>query len=150
MPDWRALFAGYAAAVDWPAASFHGELMDAFPDALVLLSVREPESWWKSAHETIFPHSRKVQGPWREMIDAVFAGRFTLALDDRAACLAAFERHNAEVRRHVPPDRLLEWRASEGWAPLCQALGVAVPRDPFPRVNTSEEFLGRLATRRES
>src|SRR5690348_10458482 len=53
MPDWNALFAGYAAAVDWPASAFWPELSAAFPDALVVLSVRDAQSWWQSAHETI-------------------------------------------------------------------------------------------------
>lgn len=144
-PDWQALFRDYRAVVDWPAASFWPELMEAFPDALVLLSVREPEAWWKSASTTIFPTSRKADGDWRDMVDEVFAARFTSRLDDRAACIAAFERHNAEVRERVPAARLLEWRASEGWEPLCAALGVPVPAEPFPRVNTSEQFLARAS-----
>ena len=147
MPDWRAHFAGYRACVDWPAASFWREITAAFPDALVLLSLRDPESWWRSAHQTIFVSSREVQGEWREMLDALFGARFTPDLDDREACIAAFERHNAEVRRAVPRERLLEWRAADGWAPLCAALGVAVPSEPFPRVNTSEEFLARFNAR---
>jgi hypothetical protein len=79
------------------------------------------------------------------MIEDLFARRFTSALEDREACIAAFERHNEEVRRRVPAERLLEWRASDGWAPLCAALGVPVPAEPFPRVNTSEDFRARLA-----
>ena len=146
MPDWDALFRGYAAAVDWPAASFWREIHAAFPDAWVLLSTRDPASWWKSASTTIFPTSRQARGAWREMVDAVFASRFTAALDDEDACRAAFERHNAEVRRRAPARRLLEWTASRGWAPLCEALGVAIPAEPFPRVNTSEEFAARAAT----
>jgi hypothetical protein len=141
MPDWHALFEGYRAAVDWPAASFWPELSAAFPDAVVLLSVRDPQSWWQSAHGTIFPTTQGVTGEWRAMIDALFAARFTPALDDRAACIAAFERHNARVRKTVPPSRLVEWRAADGWAPLCSALGVPVPAEPFPRVNTREDFL---------
>src|SRR5688572_13224161 len=50
MPDWHTLLAGYHAVVDWPAAAFWPELSKAFPDALVLLSVRDPQSWWQSAH----------------------------------------------------------------------------------------------------
>jgi len=146
MPDWRALFAGYGAAVDWPAAAFWPELSEAFPDALVLLSVREPEAWWRSASGTIFPSIDRAGGEWREMVRAMMASRFTDRLDDREACLAAFERHNAEVRRRVPAHRLLEWRATDGWAPLCRALGVPEPDEPFPRVNTSEEFHARLAS----
>jgi hypothetical protein len=145
MPDWRRLLADYRAAVDWPACAFWPELMEAFPDALVVLSVRDAESWWRSASGTIFPSARKAGGPWRAMVEDLFANRFTSALEERDACIAAFERHNAEVRRRVPKSRLLEWRASEGWAPLCSALGLPVPDEPFPRVNTSEDFLAMLA-----
>jgi hypothetical protein len=139
--DWHALFGGYRAAVDWPTGAFWPELAEAFPDALVVLSVRDPESWWKSASGTIFPASRAADGPWRAMIDDVFAARFTTRLDDRDACVGAFERHNAEVRRQVSSSRLLEWRAEDGWAPLCAALGVPAPDEPFPRVNSTQDFL---------
>lgn len=146
MPDWRALLAGYRAAVDWPASAFWPELMETFPDALVLLSVRDPESWWRSANGTIFPSiDRAPSDEWRAMVHEMMASRFTPRLEDRDACIAAFERHNAEVRRRVPRERLLEWRAADGWEPLCRALGVPVPADAFPRVNTSEEFHARLA-----
>lgn len=80
MPDWPALFEGYAAAVDWPAAAFWPEISRAFPDALVLLSLRDPGSWWQSAGDTIFPVSRRASGEWREMVDSLFASRFTAAL----------------------------------------------------------------------
>lgn len=141
MPDWGRLLTGYAAAVDWPAAAFWPELSAAFPDALVLLSVRDPDSWWKSASTTIFQASQSMVGtPWYAMVATMFSTRFTPRLDDREICIAAFERHNQEVRRCVPRERLLEWRASEGWGPLCRALGAPVPDEPFPRANTSEDF----------
>jgi hypothetical protein len=146
MPDWKALFAGYAAAVDWPAAAFWPEISAAFPDAIVLLSVRDPESWWQSASTTIFPTSKEQAGtPWHAMVEAMFRSRFTAELENREACIAAFERHNARVRASVPPQRLLEWKAADGWTPLCNALGLAIPAEAFPKVNTSEEFLGRHA-----
>lgn len=145
--DWRGLFQGYAAAVDWPVASFWPEVSAAFPDAIILHSVRDPASWWKSASSTIFPASREATGEWREMVDEMFGRRFTSALDDEAACVAAFERHNADVRARAPKARLVEWRASDGWGPLCAALGVAVPDEPFPRTNTSEQFLEAKAAR---
>jgi len=146
MPNWHNLFHGYRAAVDWPTASFWPELVDAFPDAVVLLSVRDPESWWQSAHNTIFQTSLGLPNELRAMVQDLFAARFTSALDDRAACIAAFERHNAAVRKVVPRSRLLEWRATDGWAPLCAALGAPVPNEPFPRTNTTEEFLARLGS----
>ena len=147
--DWRALFSGYRAAVDWPAASFWPELTRVFPDALVLLSVRDAESWWRSAHDTIFPVSRLAPPEWRAMLDDIFAARFTSRLDDRDACIAAFERHNAAVREAVPRARLLEWRASDGWAPLCAALDLPVPAEPFPHANSTEEFRSRVDAMRE-
>ena len=54
-PDWKQLFEGYDAAVDWPAASFWRELAGVFPDAKILLSTRPTDEWWKSADATIFP-----------------------------------------------------------------------------------------------
>ncbi len=144
MPDWNALFADYAAAVDWPAAAFWPELSATFPDALVLLSVRDPHSWWQSASETIFPSLREQQGTeWYAMVDEVFGARFTRALEDRPAAIAALERHNARVRANVPARRLLEWRAADGWAPLCAALGVPIPNEPFPHTNARADWQAR-------
>jgi hypothetical protein len=141
--DWRGLFDGYAAAVDWPVGSFWPEVSAAFPDALILLSTRSAESWWESASRTIFPISAKAAGtPWHEMWMELARSRFTPRLDDRDAAVAAYERHNADVRARAPHARLLEWTARDGWAPLCRALGVAVPDEPFPHANSTEEFLG--------
>jgi hypothetical protein len=144
LPDWHALLRGYASAVDWPAAAFWPELADAFPEALVLLSVRDADAWWRSANGTIFPATERAPSDeWREMINGMFASRFTSAIRDREASIAAFERHNAQVRARVPAHRLLEWRASDGWAPLCARLGLPIPAEPFPHANTTAEFLAR-------
>ena len=145
--DWQALFAGYRAGVDWPQGSLWPEISEAFPDALVLLSVRDADSWWQSASQTIFKgiDAAGERAPeWHAMIRELFTRRFVWPPNDEAAAKAAFERHNAEVRARVPRERLLEWRASDGWEPLCRALDVPVPDEPFPRVNTREEFLARL------
>jgi hypothetical protein len=141
MPDWHEVMRGFSAAVDWPASAFWPELSRAFPDALILLSVRDPDSWWDSASQTIFPRTLNApRDEWYAMVEAMFRNRFTAALDDRAACIAAFERHNAEVRRTAPRQRLLEWTAGDGWGPLCAALGVPVPDEPFPRINTRDDW----------
>lgn len=142
MPDWRALFAGYGAAVDWPVGSFWPEISEAFPDALIVLTARDAESWWESAHATIFQAMQRVEnGPWRAMIDEMFRSRFTPAVEDKKASIAAYERHVAHARRSAPKTRFLEWSPREGWAPLCAALGVRVPDETFPHANSREEFL---------
>jgi hypothetical protein len=145
MPDWEQLLDGYVAAVDWPASMFWRQLSETYPAALVLLSVRDSaETWWQSVDATILPVARVALAPdWNE-------GRGLLELfeqftgskqwDDPAKLMAAYERHNAEVWQTVPPHRLLEWHAADGWAPLCRALDVPVPDLPFPWVNRREDW----------
>lgn len=150
MPDWDAFLSGYAAAVDWPAAAFWEELAAANPDAIILLSTRDAEKWWESASQTIF--APRGGGPpipgFEEMIEAILgAKRFTPNRHDKAEAIAAFEAHNAYVRRTAPKDRLVEWTASDGWAPLCRALDVPIPKMPFPKTNTREEWFERARSR---
>src|SRR6185503_15007982 len=145
MPDWKALLRDYEAAVDWPASAFWPELAAAFPDAVILLSLRDPQSWWESASSTIFTETRRgfeagALDAWHAMVKALFAARFTADIQDRESSIAAFERHNAHVLATAPPERLVQWRAAEGWAPLCAALGVPIPDEPFPRINTREQW----------
>lgn len=154
--DWHTLFDGFHAAVDFPVASFWRELIDVYPDALVLLSVRDPESWWKSAHETIFKAFSEpitmpgVPSDLQPMLNELFASRFTLDVDNKDVCIDLYNRHNNEVRRGVPSSRLVEWRPGDGWAPLCAALGMPVPNEPFPHVNTTEEMMARMAEMQEN
>jgi len=44
------------------------------------------------------------------------------------------------VRATVPPERLVDYTAGDGWEPLCKALGVPVPDAPFPHVNSTADF----------
>jgi hypothetical protein len=146
--DWHALFDGFTAAVDWPPAAFWKEISEAFPESIILLSTRaSAESWWKSASETIFRRAEHG-GPIATMANAIFETRFTTALHDREAAIAAYERHNADVRATAPRARLVEWTPKDGWGPLCKALGMAVPAEPFPHVNTTDEFMARAAAGR--
>lgn len=144
-PDWDELFDGFEAAVDWPAGAFWRELSEAFPDAVVLLSVRDPEDWWRSADRTTLEAAgRRPPRPgfeaWHAMATDLLKRRFTERFDDHDEALAAFERHNAEVRAGVAPERLVEWRPGDGWAPLCAGLGLPVPDEPFPHANSTSEF----------
>jgi len=145
-PGWREFLSGYRATVDWPAAAFWKELSQAYPDALVLLSVREVDEWWASADRTIFAISRRAPPPdpvfssQLEMARNLLESRFTPGWADEKTAKQAYLRHNDEVRTSVGRDRLLEWHPGDGWKPICTRLGVAVPREPFPHVNTTAEF----------
>lgn len=145
--DWHALLDRYIAVVDWPGASFWPELSQAFPDALVLLSVRDPEDWYRSATNTIFGglQGAALDGnDWMSSMLQLLNDRFSSNLGDRAAMIEAFERHNDRVRSAIPAERLLEWTPSDGWDPICKRLGLAVPDQPFPVTNTTEEFRSRF------
>ncbi len=146
-PDWDAFLGDYGATIDFPAAAFWPELMAAYPQSLVLLSVRDTDAWWDSCRRTIFSTEFPAPpAPIAEMIDHMWRERFTAKIDDEALTKAAFEAFNDRVRQAVPPERLLEWRPGDGWGPLCAALGVAVPDDPFPHVNTSGSFMQERST----
>lgn len=151
--DWKRLFQGYEATVDWPACTFYKQLMEAFPDAKVLLSVRDPEKWYESARTTIyggmraFPFSvlKHVLPPARRasrMADAIiWDGTFKGRFEDKQFAIDVFNQHIEDVKKHVPADRLLVYEVKEGWEPLCRFLGVEVPKDkPFPRLNETADF----------
>ena len=142
--DWEEMFNGYTASVDWPGCHFWRELIALYPHAKVLLSVRDPEAWFASTQATIFSdltdRASEMPPDFMAMYEKVVAADVGGDVSDRAACIAAFERHNAEVIRSVPKDRLLVYDVKEGWKPLCRFLDVPVPDAPFPRANTSQDW----------
>jgi Sulfotransferase domain len=139
--DFRAFMGRYQATLDWPACDFYKELTAAFPDAKVLLNVRDPDQWYDSMVETIWAIQKVF--PWwmpREIHkihdDILWNSRFGGEFTNRAKAIAAYEAHLEDVRRNVPPGRLLEYDVKEGWKPLCDFLGKPVPANvPFPRLN---------------
>jgi hypothetical protein len=153
--DWEALFQGYQATVDWPGCNFYREFLRLYPEAKVILTVRDPERWHGSARQTIYhvrAGDRRLQ-PFlpgmrqfgrmvdRLIWDGMFQGRF----EDKPYAIAVFEGHNAEVQKTVPPDRLLVYEVKEGWGPLCQFLGVPIPEGkPFPHLNDTEAFRSQI------
>jgi hypothetical protein len=143
--DWHMLLNRFVAAVDWPASLFWRELSEANPDALVLLSVRDSaEEWWGSFNETVLQTARIAQAQsWNEdngLFDLLERFTGTTQWDDPVTMMASYERYNAAVRKKIAPHRLLEWRVSEGWEPICRALGLAVPTIPFPWVNRRSDW----------
>jgi hypothetical protein len=146
--DWAGFLSEFEATVDWPACAFWEQIAAAHPDAVVVLSVREsPDAWVKSFERTIAQALQKPVPPddeaWverRQMVLAMVESTFTPDWRDRDAALAAYDRHNERVRAAVPADRLVEYRAGDGWEPLCAALGVEIPAEPFPHTNTTADF----------
>jgi hypothetical protein len=147
-PDWNAIFKDYASTVDYPACGFWRQLMNQYPDARVLLSVRNPDQWFESTQATIFsPQSlqRMATSPMRPFFEKTVWGGFGDRIHDRQAMVDIFNRHNEEVQNEVPKDRLLVYEVTQGWEPLCKFLAVDAPSTPFPRVNSREEMAAMVA-----
>jgi hypothetical protein len=159
-PEWERIFGEARCTVDWPSARYYRELMDYYPEAKVLLSVRDPEEWVRSMRETVWGvfhgdsvihhvcDARAVVDPlWRryttlmrsmtwDQETGVLAGE---TFSD-AGLAAVMERWNQTVVETVPADRLLVWNPNEGWEPLCDFLDADVPADPLPRLNDTNSF----------
>ena len=162
--DWDEIFEGKESEVDWPAAYHWRELIDVYPDAKVLLSVRSADSWVKSMENTITQvffgdtllhhlsraqyHVDPLYASWIDLLTEMNFG------DERGAWAGtngepgpmadAMERWNQEVIDTVPSERLLVWDPKEGWEPLCEFLEVPVPETPLPHVNDTENFQKNL------
>lgn len=149
--DWERLYEGYRATVDWPSCNLWKEHAALYPKAKVILSTRDPDSWYDSVMNTIYRSSTgmrtsadpmmKAAGDW--VFDIIWNGVFDGRIEDRAHAISVYNAHVARVKATLPSSRLLVFEAKQGWEPLCKFLGVAVPDEPYPRVNTTEDFVGR-------
>jgi hypothetical protein len=161
--QWEEIFEDSQATVDWPGSYFYAELLEAYPDAKVLLSVRDADAWERSMRETIWgmfwddilirdlsSARTRVDAKWRGFIDLMKdmwerSGLIDNGADTTSESMkAAMERFNQEVRDTVPADRLLVWSVGDGWEPLCEFLELPVPDTPFPHLNDSKVFIDRI------
>lgn len=145
---WDDVFEGYQAHVDWPATFFWQSLAEYYPDAKVILSVRDSDRWYESVYNTIFqimnkdiPEGMELLSRHRDMtrqliLEKTFHGRF----EDEAYAKNIYENHNQLVIDTIAPERLLVFEAKEGWEPLCEFLQCELPEQAFPRVNAKDEF----------
>jgi len=144
-PDWDAIFSGYQSMVDYPGAHYWRQLAAYYPDAKVLHTVRDPDDWFDSTQATIFAPEGHLShpGPLSDFF-ASFTGAFRDHLHDRAFMTEYFRRHTEEVKRTIPPARLLIYEAGQGWEPLCRFLAVDVLDVPYPNENSRANFIGRV------
>lgn len=163
---WDRLLAGYRSTVDWPGCTHYEELMEAHPNAKVILTVRDPDRWYDSVLTTIYDIHGSSDGPGfmppmeqtppeirpaRELMDRViFLDTFHNRFEERSHAIGVFNSHNEAVRRRVPPERLLVYEVSDGWGPLCEFLEVGAPDAQFPRLNDREAFMKLVDERTEA
>jgi len=156
----------YVAGLDIPFITKYEQAMRVFPDALVLLTVRDPEGWVRSMKNTLcnlhgdksiylrFPYclylwiytgTRRVyeylknNGPSAEATRCINNGNGT----------EYFNQYIEEMKAKIPAERLLVFNVKEGWKPLCDALGLPIPNQPFPNVNDMQKFQNRRIRKRK-
>jgi hypothetical protein len=147
--DWNQVFAKYQATVDNPGCCVWRELLAAYPDAKVLLTLhpRGAEAWYDSTMDTIYftenmwqfkvlewltPFGRKFGDMAHKLIwQRCLQG----AMADKAKAIARYNAYVDEVKAAVPADKLLVFKVDQGWAPLCAFLGVPQPETEFPNLN---------------
>lgn len=156
----------YVAGVDLPFIMKYEQAMRVFPDALVLLTVREPEGWVRSMKSTIcqlhgeksihksFPYSlylwtQPALKRFYHYIENTAPLKEALHCVNNATGVEYFSKYTEEIKAKVPNERLLVFNVKEGWEPLCEALGLPIPDQPFPNVNDMEYFKERIVKRRK-
>ena len=162
--DWDKLFEGYNSAVDYPVARYYKELIAKYPNAKIIHTVRDPESWYQSATETIFWASKPSIGRMLSLMvklpfSATLRKRFPILkhngrmvdqifgkdLHNKQEIIKKYNEINAETLNFIPKDRSLVYDIKTGWEPLCSFLNVPVPATPFPKSNVRDEFKVRVA-----
>ncbi|MEM7534081.1 MAG: sulfotransferase family protein [Chloroflexota bacterium] len=159
--DWDKLFEGYQATTDAPAYHYYRELMDLYPESKVILTVRDPQSWYKSSYTTLYTQNRPLLH--RKILFSIFGifkpdlkgtlraweltekmewqGHFQSKFADKEFSIQLFNQHIENVKEAVPSDRLLVYNLKEGWEPLCDFLNVPIPDHPLPHLNDTAAFM---------
>ena len=152
--DWEDIFEGYGACLDFPSCNYYKELMDAYPDAKVILTVRDSESWiksWNVLNNKILksftfrflakiPYtSFKLQKDIHNKMILGINGAFKGAITDKDKMIE-FEKWNKSVIDYVPNDRLLVYQVKEGWEPICNFLNKPIPNISFPYKNKTKNM----------
>lgn len=172
--DWDKLLGQSQACVDLPTALFTLELVQAYPEAKVVMLNRDPEKWYESVLATVYNSMKPPSGPF-EMLQVIYMGlfvnnfynwakfgqalgKYAMPFDhakEKDKAIEWFKKSYQEVRDAIPSDQRLEFSVKDGWKPLCDWLDVPVPmvkdeksgelvEAPFPRVNEREEFVQRV------
>jgi hypothetical protein len=162
--EWDELFEGYNSAVDYPVARYYKQVINAYPNAKVIHTTRDAESWYNSAMETIFWASKPSFGRiFKMMIRMPFSSAirerlpvlkyngglvdntFGKDLKNKQEVIRRYNAINEETLNFIPKDRSLVYEVKSGWEPLCKFLNVPVPSVPFPRSNTRDQFRTNVA-----
>ena len=153
IPDFLSMYKDVDAVTDLPAAIWYEEIHQSFPDAKVILSVRDTEEVWltswinqiavfrnagflrKMYMRYIVPYTHGFDVLLQEEIDVSAYG--TLRPEFTVLHKKKYREHNERVQAVIPKEKLLIFNVKQGWKPLCEFLGCEIPDEEFPRANVS-------------
>lgn len=154
-PDWQRLAGNYTSLVDWPACLFVEQILFRAPQAKVIFTERDFDSWYQSINETVFPALRWAElvpkeraSDFLQLAKEVVAERTFAEKFDRESVFELYSAHREHIIDTVPAEQLLLFDVREGWGPLCEFLRCPVPRGDFPRENAADEFFSMLGKMR--
>ncbi len=151
---------GYVACTDSPTIHFVEELMEMYPNATVICTVRDADDWWRSMEPVIRNANMGFLGfvfwplpalrHWTTYAEAMGQGRYgeLYNQEGNTTCVRrTYDYHMEYLQRVVPKGKLHIVEVKDGWEPLCKALGKPIPDVPFPRINdakATEDFFKSL------
>lgn len=148
--EWEKVYGNFDAAVDVPTCVFYKELSERYPDAKVILTRRSADSWYKSVENTIY---KSLQADFSDKPEQVKKAPAMVAhvlmggvlerereFKDKEHICALHDKHNEEVIKTIPADRLLILDLGEGWERLCKFLDKDVPNEPYPLSNSTADY----------
>lgn len=165
LQNMKQLLDGYVGSMDLPSNCMVEELMEIYPDAKVICTVRDPDKWWASLAPIVEKGNLTVLSwilapiptlrRFRRYHDVLDEGRvgelYFRPGEPQRPTRAMYERHIEHLKKVVPKEKLFFFDVRDGWEPLCAILGVPVPKDtPFPRLNDAqaiEDFMKRNVRR---
>jgi hypothetical protein len=157
--NWEEVFKKYTAAVDNPACCVWKELLKAYPNAKVILTLhpRGPEGWYESTIDTIYftenrwqfqvlklftPFAKKMGNMSRKLI---WERSHKGTMNNKERAIKRYQEHIEDVKASVPADKLLIFTVTQGWEPLCKFLDVPIPQSEFPNVNDRAQVKKTIA-----
>ncbi|CAI2731959.1 unnamed protein product [Schistosoma spindalis] len=143
----------YGTVTDAPACGFYQELMKIYPNAKVILTIRDKNDWLSSFRQTLMPKSNDPSnrtideadqisklGPKfiKMAIDSMKLAfrKIDFDIDNDEEMLICYDEYNRIVKETVQPERLLIHNLGDGWEPLCRFLNVDIPEGiSYPHIN---------------
>ncbi|KAI4616199.1 uncharacterized protein J4E87_008934 [Alternaria ethzedia] len=161
--DWDVIFGPYEAVTDM-SSFFATQLIEAYPEAKLILVERDIDEWYDSMEAAIFSTTWglradlviNVLGPLYGLNGGKTIRKIMLGFygvrnvhEMRRIAKDRYRKHYAEIRAAVPAERLLEFRLEDGWKPLCEFLEKEVPEEPFPVKNKRDEHVKRVRQKQD-